>query len=97
MKNLKSIRDAAEFSKENNKMFEHTPRRLFHELMSEDLTIKLLDYIQDLEKCVEVHKISLQEIAGDVTTWKPIPKLYCHEKNALESLTTVEGIMKKYE
>ena len=92
MKNLKSIRDAADFSKENNKMFDHTPRRLFHELMSEDLTIKLLDYISDLEKCVEHMKEAMKS---------NLDKHICVEfddphEGLEESLATVEGILKKH-
>jgi len=60
--------------------------------------IKLLDYIQDLERCVEVQKIALQEIGKPVSLddhilTRPLDNM----SDANESLTTVEGILKKYD
>jgi hypothetical protein len=58
---------------------------------------KLLDYIADLERCVEVQKKGMQDFISwfdsmvDENVHSP---LVCEYIEAKESLTTVEGIMK---
>jgi len=80
------------YSKKVKKDFEYIA------LANPSTMIKLLDYIQDLERCVEVQKIALQEIGKPVSLddhilTRPLDNM----SDANESLTTVEGILKKYE
>ena len=61
--------------------------------------LKLLDYIEDLEKCVEVQKKGMQDFISwfdsmlDENVHSP---LVCEYIEAKDALTTVEGIMEKW-